>query len=257
MHHVVDDIVVVKHPAGTVRDDLAVRVKIAASDPVRALFAAPLSPVPAVAPDGRLVTLEPRTVGLEPDEPVPWHEAGALLGSLHRTPIRHDPPPHIGRVRLVEVVQQAAELKPGGTTDILRELGLTLLDTWPERTWRTLVHGAWDLNRLGRMPGTTTWLLTDPSTLGAGDPAWDLGAPAGFWAAGLLDDHSWRAFLDGYAEAGGPLPSSGQPWEALEFPARCAVFMATVRELRRSGDHVTERGSVLITACVKINGRRW
>ena len=48
----------------------------------------------------------------------------------------------------------------------------------------TLVHGDWHLGQLARVDAE--WRLLDIDDVGLGDPAWDLGRPAGFWAAGLL-----------------------------------------------------------------------
>ncbi|WP_232549346.1 phosphotransferase family protein [Propioniciclava soli] len=259
MQTVVDDIVVTRHPLGTPHEALAARLAAAASDPLRTLYAAPLADHPITAPNGQLLTLAPRTEPLPMDEEPPWQEAGRLLAHLHRTPPPPGLPEHGGHSYLQVAVDAASGLHPGGATDILRELGASLLAQWPDPPRPSVVHGDWDLGNLGRLPGTTTWLLTGPETLGLGDPGWDLGRPAGLWAAGLLDDASWRALLRGYAEAGGVIPHEGEAWNALEHPARCAVFTATVREVGRSGasEPRTELADTLLEACVKMNGRRW
>jgi len=254
---VVDDVVLTRHPDGTSRSDLTARLTAASTDPVRAVFAAPLLGVAAAAPDGHLLSLTPRTDPLPPEMPPPWREAGSLLARLHRMVAPATLPTHAGKERLAESVAEAATLKPGGSTDILRELGMTLLDTWPDLTWRAVVHGDWGLGKLARLPGTTTLVLTEPWSLGLGDPAWDLGRPAGLWAAGLLDEHSWSEFVAGYSEGEGAFPGVKIPWESLEHPARGAVFRAAVRELKRSGDEPSEVALTLVKACVKINGRRW
>jgi len=79
----------------------------------------------------------------------------------------------------------------------------------------TLVHGDWHLGQLGRLSVTRRWLLIDVDDLGVGDPAWDLARPAGFWAAGLIPDDDWAAFLQSYRAAVPP----GDPW-----PARRRLF---------------------------------
>ena len=258
---VVDDVIVSKHPAGTMEDDLAVRLAVASTDPVRRSFAPPLSAIPVAAPDGRLVTLAPRTHPLPDDEPPPWHEAGALLARLHSCPVPDDLPEHGGRQQFAAAVAEADAFHPGGSTDVLRELGLHLLQSWPVPTRVAVVHGTFDLGRLGRLPGTDAWLLTGPHTLGVGDAAWDLAGPAALWGAGLLDDASWFAFVGGYAAAGGRTPTEGQPWPGLDHPARCALLMATLAELRRCPAYprpkLTPTAEVLLAACVKANGRRW
>lgn len=257
MRTVVDDIVLTRHPSGTATETLTARLTAAASDPIQVLYAAPLTTRPVAAPNGDLLTFTPRTDGLGRDEEPPWVAAGALLARLHRCPVPEGLPEHGGRAQLRAATDAATVLHPGGPTNILRELGATLLGTWPEPTTPAVVHGGWNLSALGRMPGTPGWVLTGPETLGTGDPAWDLGGPAGLWAAGLLDDASWQAFLRGYASAGGEVPPEGRPWSALDHPAQCAVYMATVRELGRCGDEPSAQATTLIEACVRMNGRRW
>lgn len=258
VRQVVDDIVLCKHPAGTNHDELAARLRAAAADPIRAVFAAPLTAQPIAAPDGRLVTLWPRTDAVAPDAPPPWRDAGALLARLHASAVPWGLPAHGGRARLVRAVAAADALHPGGSTDILRELGRTLLSSWPTARSGAVVHGDWDLSRLGRLPAAGGWLLTGIGSLGVGEPAWDLGGPAGLWAAGLLDEASWQAFVAGYADGGGPVPGVGLPWPALEHPAKCAVYRRAVSEVARCGrGPLGEPAETLLRACVRINGRPW
>ncbi len=258
-HSVVDDVVVTKHPASLRTADLASRLSAVSADPIRPLYAAPLAAVPLTAPDGHLLTLAPRLD--PPGERPPWREIGALIARLQACPIPAGLPEHAGRARLTDAVGRADRLHAGGPTDILRELGRTLLRTWPTASEPVLVHGALTLATVGRLPGTPSWLLADPSTLGFGDPAWDLGAPAGMWAAGLLDAPSWDACVDGYAEAGGTLPGPGEPWTALDHPARSWVYLATVAAVAASGDYPDTVFSpttlALLDACVRMNGRSW
>lgn len=261
--HVIDDIVVLKHAAGVRTEDAAARQLAASTDPVRTVFAPPLSATPMRAPDGRLIFLEPRLDLAQDAHPIPWREIGGLVGRLQAIP-RADVvalPEHGGRSGVIAALTRADSFHPGGSTDILRELGRTLLRTWPPIGRKTLVHGHLMLNTVGRAPLTPTWLFRDARTLGVGDASWDLGRPAGLWAAGLLDDQSWKAFAEGYAQAGGQIPLTGDPLASVDHPARCAVFMAAVREVATCGDYpdlqLTENAEILLAACVRINGRRW
>lgn len=261
LQQVVDDVVVTKHPPGIVTTELAARLGAASEEPIRRAYVRPLSATPIPAPDGRLVTLSPRTDGLPDDAEPPWREAGALLARLHACPVPDDLPPHGGRAQFAAAVAEADALHPGGSTDVLRELGLHLLQSWPTPTQPSVVHGTFDLGRLGRLPGTDSWLLTGPHTLGVGDAAWDLAGPAALWGAGLLAEASWYAFVGGYAAAGGRTPGEGQPWPGLDHPAQCALVMATVAELRRCPGYphpeLSAPAEALLAACVKANGRRW
>jgi aminoglycoside phosphotransferase (APT) family kinase protein len=114
-----------------------------------------------------------------------------------------------------------------------------------------VVHGDWHLGQLAR--AGTGLLLLDVDDLGVGDPAWDLGRPAGFWAAGLLDDESWETFLDGYRGGGGPaVPATGDPWPDLDLAARCAVFVAAVREVSIQPAHSGDPADSLLAACARM-----
>ncbi|HHU39152.1 MAG TPA: aminoglycoside phosphotransferase family protein [Propionibacterium sp.] len=262
LQRVVDDVLVSKHPAGTIETELAARLAAASTDPIRRTYVPPLSSTPIAAPDGRLVTLAPAAEPLADDEPPPWREVGALLARLHACPVTDDLPEHGGRAQFTAAVAEADALHPGGSTDILRELGLHLLQSWPSPVRPSVVHGTFDLGRLGRLAGTEAWLLTGPHTLGVGDAAWDLAGPAALFGAGLLDGASWFAFVSGYRAAGGRTPGEGQEWPGLDHPARCALLMATVAELRRCPAYpekpeLTPTAGALLAACVKANGRRW
>jgi aminoglycoside phosphotransferase (APT) family kinase protein len=127
------------------------------------------------------------------------------------------------------------------------------LEVWraasPDRP-TTLVHGDWHLGQLGRRSETAPWLLIDVDDLGVGDPAWDLARPAGFWAAGLIPDEDWAAFLESYRDAGGRAVPPGDPWPALEPFARAAVVHAAAAGIAHGDDDETQ--SVLRTACTRM-----
>ncbi|MBI4940428.1 MAG: aminoglycoside phosphotransferase family protein, partial [Actinobacteria bacterium] len=118
-----------------------------------------------------------------------------------------------------------------------------------------LVHGDWHLGQLGR-DAAGRWLLLDLDDLGVGDQAWDLGRPAGFWAAGLLDDASWTTFLAAYRAAGGPaVPSDGDPWPRLDLPARAEVVVAAARAVHRAhhgAEEWDDTAEALLVACARM-----
>jgi aminoglycoside phosphotransferase (APT) family kinase protein len=105
-----------------------------------------------------------------------------------------------------------------------------------------LVHGDFHLGQLGRHDGR--WVLIDVDDLGVGDPLWDLARPAGFWAAGLVPDADWYAFLDGYRAGGGTALPAGDPWPALEPFARAAVVAA-------AANHPDD--DLLVAACGRMD----
>jgi aminoglycoside phosphotransferase (APT) family kinase protein len=221
---VVDGDVVYKlHRAGTDLRALATRLRIAAES---GSLLSPLGVVPEQV-DQRWRTRWPRVETVVPQpECVPWAEAGRLLASLHGEATPKRTPPHGWPHRL----RRAVDALRNSPIDIIRGAAAEL----PGEAWRagsrdrptTLVHGDWHLGQLGRQSVTAPWLLIDIDDLGAGDPAWDLARPAGFWAAGLIPDDDWGAFLQSYRDADGPAVPSGDPWPVLEPFARAAVVQA-------------------------------
>ncbi|MDT3442417.1 phosphotransferase [Pseudofrankia sp. BMG5.37] len=98
----------------------------------------------------------------------------------------------------------------------------------------TLIHGDWHLGQLVRTD-SDGWRLVDIDDLGVGDPAWDLARPAAWFAAGLLPPAVWARFVDTYRAAGGPaLSTDGDPWPAVDVPARTLVVEYAARALTAS-----------------------
>lgn len=112
-----------------------------------------------------------------------------------------------------------------------------------------LVHGDIHAGQLGLT--STGWVLLDVDDLGLGDPAWDLARPAGFWAAGLLPDDGWRAFLEGYFLEGGPAADVKDPWICLDTPARAAVVAAAAYALDPTSPTAEDRDA-LLDACAAM-----
>jgi hypothetical protein len=217
---VVDGDVVYKlHRPGTDPRALAIRLGVAARS--RSLLQ-PLGSVPErVGLQWRTRWPRVETVVPEPDC-VPWAEAGRLLAGLHGEAVTMRIP-HGWPLRLRRMLRSTKD-------DVIRRAAAEL----PAEVWRasspdrptTLVHGDWHLGQLGRRSAAAPWLLIDVDDLGVGDPAWDLARPAGFWAAGLIPDDDWAAFLEAYRDAGGPALPAGDPWPVLEPFARAAVIQA-------------------------------
>lgn len=249
------DVVLKLHHERTDEGDLAARLRAIRTPGLAALLVQPLTSSPGRSPDGRLVTAWPHVGVLAPDDPdLPWAEAGTLLARLHRVTPPPDLPGHGGVGR---VLRALARVPVGEHSGLLREVGERLArhlaEAGERHTLRPIrvVHGDWHLGQLARTPAG--WRLIDLDDLGSGDPAWDLARPAGFWAAGLLDDASWEAFLGAYRGAGGPaVPTAGDPWPALDLPARCAVFVAAVRELRRIEQGDGEAARALLGAIARM-----
>ncbi|WP_032795838.1 aminoglycoside phosphotransferase, partial [Streptomyces sp. HCCB10043] len=113
------------------------------------------------------------------------------------------------------------------------------------------------LGQLVRHPAPDgPWLLIDMDDAGVGDPAWDLGRPAAWYAAGLLAPEDWSTFLDAYRAAGGPaVPADGDPWPALDVPARAltvqtaAVALAKCAAEQRDPD---DHEQLMIESCARI-----
>lgn len=222
------------------------RLHLMAGPDTEPCWVQPLVYRPFAAPGGRLGTLWPRVTVLSSIDRPPWAEAAALLARLHRALIRGDPPRQGGPDRLARALDRLRrwdDPELGWLIDRGEALSERLQHS-PRLHW---VHGDWHLGHLGHTVLRRRWKLIDVDDFGVGDPAWDLARPAGFWATGLLDDESWTTLLTAYREAGGPaVPADGDPWPALDLPARAAVLIATVQALGQP--HRPETAASLVQA---------
>jgi hypothetical protein len=222
-----DAVVYKLHRPGTDPRQLATRLRVAAES--HALLS-PLSVEPEQVGD-RWRTSWPyvKTVVPQP-EYLPWARAGGLLARLHHEEPAERIPVHGWPARLRRAVD-ALRLQSDATVRRAAE-------ALPAEVWRagssgrpsTVVHGDFHLGQLGRRDGGAPWQLIDVDDLGAGDPAWDLARPAGFWAAGLIPDDDWAAFVEAYRDADGPALPAGDPWPILEPFAMAAVVQAAAHE---------------------------
>ncbi|CAN7217619.1 aminoglycoside phosphotransferase family protein [Terrabacter sp. LjRoot27] len=251
---VVGDVVVKLHHPRTDAAELGARLGAVARRAGPAVWVQPLEALPRRAPDGRLATVWPRVEVLtEADPDLPWVAAGALLAELHRTDHASvgQLPAQGGPARVARALTRVRGLDHPAA-QMLGRLGTRLLDEVATSTVRReVVHGDWHLGQLARTEDGLR--LLDVDDLGTGDPAWDLGRPAGFWAAGALEDAAWEGFLGAYREAGGTaVPGDGDPWPHLDLPARCAVFVAAVRPLVVQPAHSTDPADALLEACARM-----
>ncbi len=288
---VLDDIVIKVHHPRTDPLALRARVRFSAGGGCAAYLLAPSTAEVTCAPDGRLVTCWPRVDVLDPGaDPDPdtaeriWAVAARLLAGLHRADVSRlggaaaRLPDHGGPARLDRALARLRRLDTGGATRtgsirVVTAAAQRVLDDLARASTgsgvraargdgaapRRLAHGDWHLGQLGRLTQPDAadpcdgWRLLDVDDLGVGDTAWDLGRPAGFWAAGLLDDDVWSTFVERYRSAGGPALPHGDPWPVLDLPARAAVVVAAVRELARSDPHSDDTAAALVQACARMS----
>lgn len=220
------------HRPGTDPQALRERLRVAVRCPQ---LLSPVSTEPEAVGD-RWLTRWPRIEMVEQD-PVglPWAQAGALLAELHREPLGDFAIAHGAPARLARALSRLA---PGDGADIVRRAAAGLeIPAGPAR----LVHGDFHLGQLGR--DGRRWVLIDLDDLGVGDARWDLARPAGFWAAGLIPDDDWHAFVDAYRHADGPALPPGDPWPVLDPFARAAVITA-------AANHPDD--DLLIAACARM-----
>jgi hypothetical protein len=243
-------VIVKLHGRGTDPGRLARRLHAIGGTDMDRLWIQPLHPAPVPTPDDRLATIWPRVTVLATIDAPPWEDAARLLARLHRIPIEDDPPRLGGHSRLARAISW---LRESGGTGLawLADLGDDLAVRLEQPVRSTLAHGDFHLGQLGHTPLRRSWKLLDVDDFGVGDPAWDLARPAGFWAAGFLDDDAWHTFLTAYRDAGGPaVPAGGDPWPALDLPARAAVLVAAVQAVRTP--HSEDTAAELLGACRRM-----
>ncbi|WEP00398.1 phosphotransferase [Streptomyces sp. FXJ1.172] len=264
-----DDTVAKAHAPGTDPAELTLRLATAARLPD--IFLAPLDPAPTLLYDRR-VTLWPYGTPVDPGDPgaAPWEAAATLLARLHRTSPPAGLPPMRGPAKAARAIarlhaalhataHEAAGPAPRASVPEARAAGATAPEAAPRAAaapvlaaWAALpawargeaampgapalCHGDLHLGQLVRHPVPDgPWRLIDVDDLGTGVPAWDLARPAAWYACGLLPPEAWSRFLDAYRRAGGPaVPATGDPWPALDVPARALTVQTAALALGKA-----------------------
>lgn len=257
------------HAGDTDTAALAVRVRIAAHPVLAGVLLAPVAgPDAGHRAAGRVATVWPYGEPVDREDPdaAPWEEAAVLLARLHRLGTGGLPgpvPPMRGPAKVAGALDRLEAGGGGSAAAAVVRKAAGGLPGWARGRAvpppsDTVVHGDLHLGQLVRCPGTGEWRLIDVDDLGLGDPAWDLARPAAWFAIGLLAPEVWERFLSAYRAAGGPaVPAEGDPWAALDVPARAltvqSAALAVVRAGRegRAPDEVDE---ALVDACGRIAG---
>ncbi|PAZ10984.1 aminoglycoside phosphotransferase [Streptomyces sp. SA15] len=254
------DTVAKAHAPDMARTDLAPRLTVATHLP--GILLPPLSPTP-VDLHGRLVTFWPYGTPVDPEDPdaAPWESAATLLAHLHRTPAPALPPMRGPAKAARAVARLRATATVTATAPVLR--AWSTLPAWaraegPMPDTTTLCHGDLHLGQLVRHPAPNgPWLLIDVDDLGVGVPAWDLARPAAWYACGLLPLDEWTRFLTAYRVAGGPaVPAHGDPWPALDVPARALTVQTAARSIAKAaaaGHALDEVEQALVDACDRMS----
>ncbi|MEU2067633.1 phosphotransferase enzyme family protein [Streptomyces anulatus] len=281
-------IVAKAHAADTDHEALAARVALAAAPQLTGILLPPLtapgrsltapdpsggpqhpepsepSELPTPAP--RPVTLWPLGAPVDPTDPgaAPWAEAAVLLARLHRTVPPFRLPAMRGPAKAARAVARMRAALPGDPAVLPVLAAWRALPAWargevpaPARRAGFLCHGDLHLGQLVRHPAPDgPWLLIDVDDAGTGDPAWDLGRPAAWYAAGLLAPEDWFAFLDAYRSAGGPaVPADADPWPELDVPARALTVQTAALALAKCAveqRHPDEHEQLMIESCARI-----
>lgn len=265
------DVTVVRH-AGTVAKahapdtdaaELALRLATAARLP--GILLAPTGPT-AVTVNNRLVTFWPYGTPVDPDDPdaAPWEAAATLLARLHRVPVPTTAPPMRGPAKAARALARLRTALAGEDHPAARPVlrAWAALPAWaraeaPMPGTAALCHGDLHLGQLVRHPAPDgSWRLIDVDDLGVGVAAWDLARPAAWYACGLLPPDEWTRFLAAYRAADGPaVPPDGDPWPALDVPARAltvqtaALVISKARAADRPLDEVEQS---VVDACARM-----
>ncbi|MFI9806878.1 phosphotransferase [Streptomyces sp. NPDC052301] len=275
------DTVAKAHAPDTDPAHLALRLATAAGFPD--LLLAPLAPAPAPL-HGRLVSFWPYGAPVDPDEldEAPWEAAATLLARLHRTEPPGPLPPMRGPAKAAAATSRlgaalcAASGPPSSPAPTsapeppptLLEAAHPVLKAWaalpawaraeaPMPGTLGLCHGDLHLGQLVRHPVPDgPWKLIDVDDLGLGVQAWDLARPAAWYACGLLPPDEWTRFLTAYRQAGGPaVPADGDPWPALDVPARAVTVQTAARALTKAhaaGRPLDGVEQALVDACARM-----
>ncbi|MDO0931631.1 aminoglycoside phosphotransferase family protein [Streptomyces sp. DG2A-72] len=256
-----EDTVAKAHAPDATLTDLTPRLTVATHLPD--VLLPPLTPTP-VTLHGRIVTFWPYGTPVDPETPdtAPWEAAATLLARLHRTPAPHALPPMRGPAKAAHAVARLRVLAPHpAVSPVLR--AWTALPAWaraeiPMPDTTTLCHGDFHLGQLVRHPAPKgPWRLIDVDDLGIGAPAWDLARPASWYACGLLAPDEWTRFLSAYREAGGPaVPAEGNPWPALDVPARALTVQTAARAITKAAAAdrpLDEIEQSLVDACDRMS----
>ncbi|MBL1085336.1 phosphotransferase [Streptomyces actinomycinicus] len=254
--------VVKAHAPGTDRSALTGRLTVAARLPD--VFLPPLATT-AVPLGDRLATSWPYGAPVDPEDPdaAPWEAAAALLARLHRTPAPPGLPPMRGPAKAARAVAllRAARTTPAPAARAVLA-AWAALPAWaraeaPMPEPGALCHGDLHLGQLVRHPAPDgPWRLIDVDDLGTGAPAWDLARPAAWYACGLLPPDEWTRFLTAYRRHGGPaVPADGDPWAALDVPARALTVQTAARVLTKAlaADRpLDEVEQAMVDACARM-----
>ncbi|GGM00114.1 aminoglycoside phosphotransferase [Streptomyces fumigatiscleroticus] len=243
-------------------DPAGLTARLTAAGRLPGILLPPLDPAPADL-HGRLVTCWPYGTPVDPEDPdaAPWEAAATLLARLHRSTAPHALPPMRGPAKAAGAVARLRAAGPHpGTAPVLR--AWAALPAWaraeaPMPDTATLCHGDLHLGQLVRHPAPDgPWLLIDVDDLGVGVPAWDLARPAAWYACGLLPPEEWTRFLAAYRAAAGPaVPPDGDPWPALDVPARALTVQSAARAVAKAAAAdrpLDEVEQCLVDACDRM-----
>ncbi|MFD7305200.1 phosphotransferase family protein [Streptomyces pharetrae] len=248
------------HAPGTDPARLAARLATAARLPD--VLLPPADPTAATL-HGRLVTFWPYGTPVDPDDPdaAPWEAAATLLARLHLAPAPTPLLPMRGPEKAARAVARLTAAAPHPAVPTVLK-AWSALPAWargeaPMPDAATLCHGDLHLGQLVRHPAPDgPWRLIDVDDLGVGVPAWDLARPAAWYACGLLPPDEWTRFLDAYRAAGGPaVPADGDPWPALDVPARALTVQAAAQAVTKAGTAARPLDEVeqcLVDACERM-----
>jgi len=240
--------------------EIEVRLNLISLDSLRSQFLQPLSRKPEVR-EGRALTLWPYAKPLPADslEDVPWNDCAALIAALHKVELE----PQLVALgsgwlmRLSRSIEKLERMSASAERSIILEAAQTL-PLFSSASWthhkQSYIHGDWHPGQVAYYENKLVFI--DIDDVGIGNRMFDLAKPAAYFLAGLLPNHMWKEFSEGYQNSCNMSQENRDTfWSELELPARAAVIQSAITALTHASENLRALQNFeieLIKSCQRV-----